>query len=143
MMREEFGEDLMLDYETTVEVVKGTKTENYGISLCLANEDVVWDCGVVGKEAKSKEVMERLQHEIEKKACLDEHHQDQLLIYMALGHGVSRINIGMEQSDHTKSMIYVLKQFIPELRVEHEDGVLLVEGVGYNYENYAKFYANE
>ena len=68
---------------------------------------------------KAKEVIERLSHEIENKGCLDEHHQDQLLIYMALGHGVSKINIGHHQSDHTKSMIYVLKQFIPELKVEH------------------------
>lgn len=59
-MRKEFGEDLLLDYETMVWQVKGTKTDNYGISLCLMNDDVIWDCGIVGRDVKSKEVMERL-----------------------------------------------------------------------------------
>lgn len=45
---------------------------------------------------------------------------------MALGHGISKVNIGSHQSNHTKSMIYVLKQFIPELKISHEDGILTV-----------------
>jgi RNA 3'-terminal phosphate cyclase (ATP) len=73
----------------------------------------------------------RLKHEIANKACLDDLHQDQLLIYMALADGKSRINIGKHQSDHTKSMIYVIDKFLPEAKIHFQDGILEIDGINY------------
>lgn len=84
MMREAFGEQLDLDIEIKVEVTSGTKTDNYGIGCILQNEHVVWDCSKVGEPASEEDILSRLKHEISNKACLDDLHQDQLLIYMAL-----------------------------------------------------------
>jgi RNA 3'-terminal phosphate cyclase len=52
-------------------------------------------------------ILKRLRREIKNGGCLDEHNQDQFLLFMGLGEGKSRIRIG-EKSDHTKSMLYVL-----------------------------------
>jgi RNA 3'-terminal phosphate cyclase len=46
---------------------------------------------------------------------LDEHHQDQLLVYLSLANGVSKLLIGEEQSLHTQSLIYVINSFLPEV----------------------------
>lgn len=59
---------------------------------------MVWDCSHVGEAATEDEVLTRLKHEISNKGCLDEHHQDQLLIYMALAPGTSSIRTGKQRS---------------------------------------------
>jgi RNA 3'-terminal phosphate cyclase len=43
---------------------------------------------------KEEDIISRLEHYAEKKVCLDEHHQDQLLLYMALAHGTSELLVG-------------------------------------------------
>ena len=53
--------------------------------------------------------------------CLDEHHQDQLLILMALANGTSQIRVGKELTEHTESVFYILKYFIPNLQIKVED----------------------
>lgn len=83
-MRAAFGENLELDIEIKTEVTSGTKNDNYGIGCILRNEHVIWDCSKVGDPATEEEILEKLKHEITSKACLDDYHQDQLLIYMAL-----------------------------------------------------------
>jgi RNA 3'-terminal phosphate cyclase len=65
------------------------------------------------------------------KCCLDEHHQDQLLIYAALAGGRSELLVGEELSLHTHSLIYVLQKFIPGLEIAHEENVLIVNGIGF------------
>lgn len=46
-------------------------------------------------------ILDRLRHYADKKYCVDEHHQDQLLLLAALAGGKSRILIGEELSLHT------------------------------------------
>jgi len=47
----------------------------------------VWDVGTVGEKVKEDILIKRLEKLVDKKCCLDEHHQDQLLIYAALAKG--------------------------------------------------------
>lgn len=77
--------------------------------------------------------MQRLEHYCNRKVALDEHHQDQLLIYLSLAEGTSELMIGREESLHTKSLMYVIKSFIPEVEFEHDEelGVLKIKGVGH------------
>ena len=77
---------------------------------------------------KEETIINRLEQQILKKCALDEHHQDQLLIYAALANGRSELLVGEELSLHTHSLIYVLQKFIPELVVTHENGILGIEG---------------
>ena len=50
--------------------------------------------GTVGEKVKEDDIISRLEHYVKKKASLDEHHQDQLLLYMALANGVSELLVG-------------------------------------------------
>lgn len=131
MMREKFGQDLVLDYDFRVENTPGTKGDNYGIGCILRSETTIWDCSHVGEPATEEDVLKRLKHEIANQGCLDEHHQDQLLIYMALASGTSRVNIGKSRSEHTMSMLYVIEKFLPEAKIHFEDGILSIQGVNY------------
>ena len=64
--------------------------------------------------------------------ALDEHHQDQLLLYLSFANGTSELFIGREQSLHTKSLVYVIKSFIPEVEFDHDEatGILKIKGIG-------------
>lgn len=92
---------------------------------------MVWDVGTVGEKVLEGDILGKLEHYCEKKCCLDEHHQDQLLIYMALAQGKSEIYIGEELSLHTQSLLYVIKSFIPQFMYSHQDGILSIEGIAH------------
>jgi RNA 3'-terminal phosphate cyclase (ATP) len=113
-----FGEDCKIEYEVKHQKVFNTKDE-YGIGCIVTGENLVWDVGTVGEKVKEADILERLEHYAEKKVCLDEHHQDQLLLNMGLAHGTSELLVGEELSLHTQSLIYILQKFIPELEVTH------------------------
>ena len=105
--------------------------DDYGIGcICLGN-GVVWDCGTVGEKVTEQVILERLRNYVDKKVCLDEHHQDQLILLATLAEGTSRMFVGEELSLHTQSMLYVIKEFLPEFKYTHEEGILAIEGVGY------------
>lgn len=72
-----------------------------------------------------------MNHYAQKKVCLDEHHQDQLLLLACLAIGKSLLYIGEELSLHTQSLLYVIKSFIPEFKYQHENGILEIEGIGH------------
>lgn len=91
----------------------------------VLGEGLVWDVGTVGQKIEEGEILERLRHYAEAKFCLDEHHQDQLILLATLAAGKSRLRVGPELSLHTQSLIYVIQKFIPEFKYEHtEDGIL-------------------
>lgn len=92
---------------------------------------MIWDVGTVGEKIKENDILQRLEHYAEHKPCFDEHHQDQLLVYMALANGVSELFIGEEISLHTQSLIYVMQKFIPDLEITHEEGMLKIKGISY------------
>ena len=67
--------------------------------------------------------------------CVDEHHADQLMIFMALASGTSQIASTSPLNGHIKGMIRILTQFIPDLNIEtteQESSTLIkVDGIGY------------
>lgn len=88
--------------------------DDYGIGCLILGEGMVWDVGTVGEKIAEETILGRLHQLIDKKVCLDEHHQDQLLLYAALANGTTELLIG-EMSLHTESLLYVIKKFIPAL----------------------------
>jgi RNA 3'-terminal phosphate cyclase len=79
----------------------------------ILGEGVVWDVGTVGEKITEEEILNRIHHYAEHRVCVDEHHQDQLLLLCVLANGVSRIRSGTNLSLHTQSLFYVIKSFIP------------------------------
>lgn len=68
-------------------------------------------------------------------ACVDEHVQDQLIIFMALAKGVSRIRVG-PLTMHTKTAIYVVEQMTSIKYTIIEDGPTnIIECNGLGFEN--------
>lgn len=124
-----FGEDAKIEFTVKAQKVFCTKDE-YGIGCLILGENLVWDIGTVGEKVTENIIIDRLEHLILKKCALDEHHQDQLLIYAALANGRSELLVGDELSLHTHSLVYVLQKFIPELVISHENGILAVQGIG-------------
>lgn len=60
----------------------------------VIGENLLWDVGTVGEKVKEGDIINRLEHYVAKKCSFDEHHQDQLLLYMALAEGTSELFIG-------------------------------------------------
>ena len=52
--------------------------------------------------------------------CVDEHHCDQLLVYMAMAQGSSEMVTKKPLSMHTQTMLVLLSMFRPELEIEQE-----------------------
>ena len=51
---------------------------------------------------------------------VDEHHTDQLLIYMAIANGTSEMLAKKPLSMHTQTMLVLLTMFRPELEIVQE-----------------------
>lgn len=85
--------DRKFDIDVKIHHVSYTK-DDYGIGCMVLGEGLVWDIGTVGEKIEEPEILQRLQHYIELKPCLDEHHQDQLLLLASLAGGKSKFHIG-------------------------------------------------
>mmetsp|Transcript_21770 Transcript_21770/g.39698 ORF Transcript_21770/g.39698 Transcript_21770/m.39698 type:complete len:88 (-) Transcript_21770:382-645(-) len=70
----------------------------------------------------------QLDQQIRGESCVDEHLQDQLLIFMALAHGTSRIKTG-ELTPHSLAGLYVLTE-LTDCRYTFENNILTIEGIG-------------
>lgn len=123
--------------EVSVKIHRVSYTkDDYGIGCMVLGEGLVWDVGTVGEKIEEGQILERLRHYAEEKYCLDEHHQDQLILLATLAAGKSRLRVGPELSLHTQSLMYVIEKFIPEFKYTHtEDGILEIEGIGYKCGN--------
>jgi ArsR family metal-binding transcriptional regulator len=49
----------------------------------------------------------------------------------ALATGISRLRVGTKLTQHSLSLLYVIKQFIPEFKYDHQDEILSIQGIGY------------
>lgn len=87
-----FGED-NLEFVIKTQKVLCTK-DDYGIGCLVLGENLVWDMGTVGEKVSEEDIIKRLLHYVKIKSCLDEHHQDQLLLYAALAHGTTKLLVG-------------------------------------------------
>ena len=63
-----------------------------------------------------------------RQGCCDEHLEDQLVIFMALARGTSRLRLGRCPSLHFRTALWLAENFGARLRIV--DGVLEVQGVG-------------
>lgn len=74
------------------------------------------------------EAVQALLKDLELRACVDEYLQDQLIIYMALAQGESRVRAGPEVTLHTQTAIEICKQLTgAEFKVEKQaDGAHLI-----------------
>lgn len=67
--------------------------------------------------------------------CVDEHHADQLMIFMALAEGKSTIRTIKNASGHMYGMLRILEQFIPDFKYElnqiDECTEISIQGIGY------------
>lgn len=77
-----------------------------------------------------------LRHSLEKRVCVDEHTQDQLLIYMALAEGTSSIKTH-KPSSHTLTGMYIIEQMTrAKFSVEHnKDETCAIHCVGIGFQN--------
>ena len=69
--------------------------------------------------------------------CIDEHHADQLMVYMALAEGKSSINTIKPISGHIKGMVHILNKFIPDLDIDVSENdnstTISIDGIGHKY----------
>jgi RNA 3'-terminal phosphate cyclase len=83
-----------IEVVSQIQIVAQSKSSKYGIGCLVLGDGVVWDCGKVGEEVAEEEILAKLQTYAEKKVCLDDHHQDQLILLAALAAGRSKLHIG-------------------------------------------------
>lgn len=72
----------------------------------------------------------------ETSACVDEYLQDQLIIFMALAKGKSRIRTG-PLTEHTTTAIQISSLFVGDIFTvtEQDDGSFIIECDGIGFEN--------
>ncbi|CAG9772176.1 unnamed protein product [Ceutorhynchus assimilis] len=81
------------------------------ILVAHTNTDCILGSDALGKRSETSEetgerAAESLLKSIENKACVDDHSQDQIIVYMALASGPSSVRVG-EITLHTKTAIFV------------------------------------
>lgn len=112
-----------------------------GIIICAETTTgciISGDC--VGKRGKSSEEVgrvaaEMLQESINCKACFDVHMQDQLIVFMALACGTSKVRVG-PLSLHTETAIHIAELLTKakfSINKDEEDGSCVVECEGCGY----------
>ena len=52
---------------------------------------------------------------------MDEHHADQLMIFMALAEGTSKITTKSPINGHIRGMARILQQMVPEAEIKMKD----------------------
>ncbi|CAK93857.1 unnamed protein product (macronuclear) [Paramecium tetraurelia] len=138
----EHSENNVLPIKSNVKVVNSKKFKKcYGVSLLCHSSKNSYDFTVINDQDKSIEetvhqVINQAKQYLQNQTSFDEHHQDQLILLMALAEGKSEILIG-KPSLHTYSLIYVIGLFLPECKIElretdsKEQYLLSVQGIGY------------
>lgn len=122
--------DVAIDFvETQIEKPSYSKAHTLCITAILEFEKPTMLSAnvLIEKEAKGEgvEYAKGLMDEIIKllsndKVVLDEHHADQLLIFMSLANGTSTLST-LPLSLHSRTMLWLLNQFTPELEITHEE----------------------
>lgn len=83
-----------------------------------------------------KQVGKELIHYMNSRSCVDAHVQDQLIIFMALAKGLSRLRCTSPLTLHTKTAIYIAEHLTDAKFNIIEDGsTVIIECNGIGYEN--------
>lgn len=73
---------------------------------------------------------------LDTKSCVDSHIQDQLIIFMALARGLSRVRCSLPLTMHTKTAIYIAELITDaKFNVIEEGSTAIIECHGIGYEN--------
>jgi len=104
-------------------------------SSCILGSDKLGKRGVPAAEV-GREAAETLIKELSHGGCVDEHLQDQLIVFMALANGVSRVRVG-EVSLHTQTAIWVAEKLTDAkfTTTRQPDGTNIIECHGIGLEN--------
>ena len=74
---------------------------------CVFHHSALHTANKANWEQIGSKLARGLTRQINLDACVDEHMQDQLVVFMAMANGVSRVKIG-KMEGHTEAAIYVL-----------------------------------
>ncbi|KAJ6643140.1 RNA 3'-terminal phosphate cyclase [Pseudolycoriella hygida] len=125
-------------YKESAEVASGNSS---GIILgCRTHANCVLGGSALGSRKEScfdsgKRAATEIVNLVPSKACVDEHVQDQLIIYMALANGISRIRTG-PLTLHTKTAIHIAELITNVKFNVYEDGLTnIIECKGIGLEN--------
>lgn len=73
---------------------------------------------------------------IKSRSCVDSYVQDQLIIFMALARGVSRVRCNLPVTMHTKTAIYIAELLTEaKFKITEEVSTAIIECTGVNFEN--------
>ena len=76
------------------------------------------DYDIVPLEKETEEFLSKIFYLINHETlCVDEHHADQLMIFMALAEGTSKIRTINPLSGHINGMMRIIQQMIPEAEI--------------------------
>jgi len=124
----------------------GTSDEGAGILIVAkSSTGCILGGSAVGEKGKKAEdvglkAAKALAYNIECGGCIDEYLQDQLIIFMALANGVSRVKIG-PPTEHTNTSIYICQQLtganfsITEAQGTYKQNTHILECTGTAYQN--------
>lgn len=83
-----------------------------------------------------KKVANELIQYINNRSCVDSHVQDQLIIFMALARGVSRVRCKLPVTLHTKTAIYIAELLTEaKFNIIEEGSTAIIECTGIAYDN--------
>lgn len=124
--------------ETYKEEQKIAPDNGSGIILVAqTSTDCILGASALGKRKEKPEetgikAAEMLLKSLEQNACVDEHIQDQLIVFMALAKGCSKIKMG-RMTLHTETAIYITEQLAKvkfEMEYDNDCCILSCNGIG-------------
>jgi len=102
---------------------------------CLLGSDKLGKRGVPAADV-GRDAAESLTKQLRRDSCVDDHLQDQLIVFMALTNGVSRVRVD-ELTLHTQTAIWVAEKMTDaKFTIQAQsDGTNIIECQGIGYEN--------
>jgi len=127
-------------YEAEIEIKKEiTYSPGTSITLIAEFENCVIGADALGKKGKpaeqvGKEVAKKLMNSISSKACFDVHMADNILVYLALADGKSKITVE-DVSNHFRTNAYIIERFLGKMFDYSENKKpIVVTANGYGFE---------
>ncbi|KAJ3451755.1 RNA 3'-terminal phosphate cyclase [Anaeramoeba flamelloides] len=138
-LKQEFG--IKIPISIKVVHLKKDQAIGNGCGICVhahtSTDCILSTFGIGKKHVSSKDVVneaaDRLFEDIKSGTCLDRHHQDQVILFMALAQGVSKIKVNKITS-HTETAIHFVRKLTGvNFPIEEIQGSFIIscEGLGF------------
>ena len=115
-----------------------TAVLNFENPTCLSTNVLIEGRSLDEAENVPKKLVADIKSMFENKfITTDEHHTDQLMIYMALANGKSRI-VCHDLSLHSQTMLELLRIYIPDIEIsvdpidDKKNEMISIKGIGYD-----------